>query len=478
LTSTNTADKSDFKMIVGTVVLAAVILAFDLSMPLGVAGGVPYVALVLIGSWSEKRWHVHVLASVGSVLTIVGYLASPAGGVSWVVLTNRGLALVVIWLATFLVSSRLKTREALRESEVRWYSVAEQSPDSIALIDPDLKIEYINRTRPGGGVDELIGTSALDHIPEEDREERAESLRRVLDSNEPFARETTYLLPDGSQRHIELNVVPRIVNNKTIGLMTYVHDITERKQREVAQEVALRAKDDFLASMSHELRTPLNAVLGLSEVLQEGVYGSLNERQLGALETIDKSGNHLLSLVNEVLDLSHIAEGRLTLDLSEVPVDELLADVQSMLEPAARANGLELRFNHAPGMALSADTKRIRQVLLNLLGNAVKFTPKGGTVTLDGTNDESGNVVLAVTDTGPGISIENQGLLFKPFVQLDSGLNKMHGGTGLGLALSLKLVELHGGRLELESELGHGSCFTVVLPPAAPAVTTVSQDAV
>ncbi|WP_103667346.1 PAS domain S-box protein [Pseudanabaena sp. BC1403] len=238
---------------------------------------------------------------------------------------------------------------------------------------------------------------------------------------------------------------------------------------------ATRLKDEFLANMSHELRTPLNAILGMTEGLQEQVYGDLNERQLKALETVERSGSHLLELINDILDLAKIEAGQIELDCTPTSISHLCQSSLSFIRQHALQKGIQLEVKTPLNLpSLVVDERRIRQVLINLLNNAVKFTPKGGRVNLEvaqlppdvDTSDRSSLQYLriSVIDTGIGISPENIKKLFQPFIQIDSALNRQYEGTGLGLALVKRIIELHNGRVGLTSELGVGSCFTVDLP--------------
>jgi PAS domain S-box-containing protein len=229
---------------------------------------------------------------------------------------------------------------------------------------------------------------------------------------------------------------------------------------------AARLKDEFLASMSHELRTPLNAILGLSEALQEEVYGDLNEKQLQALSRVEESGRHLLELINEILDISKIEAGKLELELQPTSLESVCQASLRLVKQMAQRKHLRVtsHVDHEVG-TIRADGRRLKQILVNLLTNACKFTSEGGSVGLEVVGDVEAQVVrLAVWDTGIGIAAQDLERLFQPFVQLDSSLSRRYAGTGLGLALVQRLTELHGGGIIVESELGKGSKFTVSLP--------------
>jgi signal transduction histidine kinase len=227
-------------------------------------------------------------------------------------------------------------------------------------------------------------------------------------------------------------------------------------------ETASRHKSDFLATMSHELRTPLNSIIGFSEVLQEQMFGELNERQLAYVEDVLKAGRHLLELINDVLDLAKVEAGRMELELSEVSLPDLLRSAVSMHSERAGRGGIVLALSTEPAeITITADERRVRQIVFNLLSNAVKFTPPDGRVDIAARLDD-GHVEIAVADTGPGISAEDHEMIFEEFEQTTDGRSAE--GTGLGLPLSRKLVELHGGRLWVESEPGRGSTFRFTLP--------------
>jgi len=234
-------------------------------------------------------------------------------------------------------------------------------------------------------------------------------------------------------------------------------------------ERASRMKDEFLASMSHELRTPLNAVLGMAEALQEGVFGSANERQTRSLRVIVDSGRHLLALINDILDVSKVEAGKVALEPATHAVAPLLDAALHIVRRAAEKKGLSVEHAVAPnGLEVRADARRLKQILVNLLSNAVKFTPAGGTIGVEASGDDE-EVRIVVRDTGVGIAKEDLPRLFRPFSQLDSSLSRRHEGTGLGLVLVRKLAELHGGNVYLESEPGHGTRVTVTLPRYGPA---------
>jgi len=228
-------------------------------------------------------------------------------------------------------------------------------------------------------------------------------------------------------------------------------------------EAASRHKSEFLANMSHELRTPLNAIIGFSQVMRQRFFGDINEKQEEYLDDILSSGNHLLALINDVLDLSKVEAGQVDLEVSAFSLREALERGVVMVRERATRSGVGLSLELAPGVdIIEGDERRIRQVVFNLLSNAVKFTPPGGSIAIESAR-VNGEVQVSVTDTGPGIAPDDQERIFEEFQQTDAGVEQRE-GTGLGLALSRRLVELHGGRIWVESELGHGSRFVFTLP--------------
>lgn len=238
----------------------------------------------------------------------------------------------------------------------------------------------------------------------------------------------------------------------------------EEKGRQL--EIASQHKSQFLANMSHELRTPLNAILGYSELLADGLYGELTQKQQGVLERVQNNGRHLLGLINDVLDLSKIEAGQLELALDDYALASIARSVVSATESLAAAKGLDLALAVEEGLpAGRGDERRLTQVLLNLVGNAIKFTDQGRVeIRARGTAD---GFSIEVSDTGPGIDPEDQAKIFEEFQQVDNTSTRQKGGTGLGLAISRRIVEMHGGRLSVESVPGAGSTFRVDLPIVA-----------
>jgi signal transduction histidine kinase len=238
-------------------------------------------------------------------------------------------------------------------------------------------------------------------------------------------------------------------------------DEIQDKSRQL--EEASQHKSQFLANMSHELRTPLNAILGYTELMADGAYGEPSEKMLGVLTRLEAQGKHLLGLINDVLDLSKIEAGQLELELSDYSVRDIAQTVRSTLEPLAADKKLAFKVELAPELPPGhGDGRRLTQVLINLVGNAIKFTDAGEVAIKAEANN--GTFHVSVRDTGPGISAADQTKLFQEFQQADNAITKKKGGTGLGLAISKRIIEMHGGRIWVESQPGRGSTFAFTLP--------------
>jgi PAS domain S-box-containing protein len=363
----------------------------------------------------------------------------------------------------------------------------------------------------------VLGKSWADSIrwlPENLKLAQAENQRLLTDRVPSQEFEMSFIHPDGNIRTV--HVVQHPVWDEAGNLLAIegvVEDITARKAAEAELrrtnaelERATRLKDEFLANMSHELRTPLNAILGMTEGLQEKIFGPLTERQQRSLATIERSSSHLLSLINDILDLSKIEAGQVELDFEAIGVGPLCSTSIAFVKQQAHKKRQQITTLIPNGLPdLYGDDRRLRQVLINLLTNAVKFTPKAGQITLAASyialtpdaaspwafthpqanpGDTLGLLSISITDTGIGISPADAQRLFQPFVQVNTALNRQYEGTGLGLSLVKRIVEMHGGEVTLTSDVGVGSCFTVQLPIIAipntatpPARFTVSNTA-
>ena len=263
-------------------------------------------------------------------------------------------------------------------------------------------------------------------------------------------------------RSKEIELVTMFADQAVIAIENVrLFDDIQDKSRQLAE--ASQHKSQFLANMSHELRTPLNAILGYTELIADGVYGQPSERMLDVLKRLESNGKHLLGLINDVLDLSKIEAGQLVLDVGDYSLMDVAQTVHSVVEPLASDKKLAFKTEVTPDLPPGrGDKRRLTQVLLNLVGNAIKFTDTGEVVIT--ATAENGSFNVSVRDTGPGISAADQAKLFQEFQQANNSITRKKGGTGLGLAISKRIIEMHGGRIWVESIVGQGSMFAFTLP--------------
>jgi signal transduction histidine kinase len=317
--------------------------------------------------------------------------------------------------------------------------------------------------------------SLFDRILIEDRPGFHRSRMDFTASEQRWNWEGRWIMPSGKVEWMRAESRQTCLPDSSIVWDGILINISDRKQVEeklylTNQEliVATQRKDEFIARISHEVRTPLNTILGMSDILKEEIFGVLDRQQLESLLTIDRSGEQLLSLMNDILDISNISQGKLELNFTNVAVLALCNSSLTFFTQQALDKQIQLNLQVSPGIDnIEVDERRIQQILTELLSNAVKFTPTGGSVILSVTRQEQNNdswIDFAITDTGIGISSDDLDTIFQPFVQIDRKLNRQYVGAGLGLSLAQQLVELHGGRIILKSEIGCGSCFTMRLP--------------
>jgi PAS domain S-box-containing protein len=380
-------------------------------------------------------------------------------------------------LALRELNRTLEDQVAARTAEVQ--DLYDNAPCGYHSLDAQGRFVHINKTELGwlGRTrEEVIGRKFTEFVDERGVQVFAEYFPLVVARGFVKDLEFAFVRPDGVHVPVSLSATAvRDAAGNFVMTRSTSFDMLERRQaaealRMANQELmrALRVKDEFLASMSHELRTPLNTVLVASELLAEEVVGPLNARQARYVATIDMSGRHLLALINDILDLSKIEADRMTLDLDEVLVSDVCRTCLLFIKEQAARKEIEVSYaSDPPAVRMTADIRRLKQMLINLLTNAVKFTAPGGRISLEVRADLAAQqVAFAVRDTGVGIAAADLPKLFTPFVQLDAGLARQQEGTGLGLALVRRLAQLHGGSVLAESEgvPGLGSCFTITLP--------------
>jgi PAS domain S-box-containing protein len=392
---------------------------------------------------------------------------------------------------------RMKLDQRLRDQHFYTRSLIESNIDALMTTDPRGIITDVNKQTEaltGRTRDELIGAPFKTCFTDPDRAEAG--IKRVLVEGKVTNYELTACARDGTLTVVSYNASTFHDRDRSLqGVFASARDMTELKQFEhTLQQTnaelaeASRMKSEFLANMSHELRTPLNAIIGFSELLKDGLIGDLTKEQCGFISDIFSSGTHLLSLINDILDLSKVEAGKMELDLEPVPIASLFANSLSIIREKAAERHIHLELQAGTELGdIRVDVRKVKQILYNLLSNAVKFSNDRGNVVLDVTKvprSEVGELPgewagrcfatfdgafdtflrIRVSDTGIGISEAGLQGLFQPFTQIDSGLARKYEGTGLGLAMVKLLTELHGGTVAVESAEGQGSKFTVWLP--------------
>jgi PAS domain S-box-containing protein len=395
---------------------------------------------------------------------------SPTG---YLLLGTYQLGLWVAISSIILVAIVLAVTRFVRwtsATKSRFENLLDLSPQVVWFGQPDGQITYCNPywyQYTGLSERQTVGYGWSNAIHPDDREQVVETVRSALQQGKDYEVEFRLRKKDGSHCwFLARGRTGRDASGEVDAWLGIAVDIEERKKAEEGAWAASQAKSEFLASMSHELRTPLNAIGGYAELLALGIRGALNADQAQDIARIRRSQQHLLTLINDVLNFAKVDAGQTEYRLTAVPVDEALRDTESMIAPQILAKGLHYTFKGGDKSAsVLADPEKLQQIVLNLLGNAVKFTEPGGSITLS-TAPVGNCIEIRVADTGPGISPEKLDRIFDPFVQAERRLNQPVQGVGLGLAISQDLAQAMGGKVYVESEVGKGSTFILELPRA------------
>jgi len=367
-------------------------------------------------------------------------------------------------------TARKVAEDAVLENEERFRLVIESMPHCIVLIGSDGRIELVNlETEKTFGYrrEELIGRNIEELVPERYRpghvRVRTDFLAAPTVRAMGAGRDLFGLRRDGTEVPVEIGLSPLRIRKRSYVLASIV-DITERKRAREAIERANRMRSDFMANVTHELRTPLNSVIGFAGLLKDEVQGPLNAKQAQFAADILASGRRLLALVEGILEMSRLDAAGAVLEREPVEIGAKLEERVAAHRKAAEARGVTMRLDVAPEAgSAELDPKALRRMVDALLDNAIKFNREGGAVAVSARRDD-GCLEIAVADTGIGIARKDLAKLFKPLTQLDAGLARSHDGVGLGLALARRIAELYGGTIEVESELGKGSKFTLRFP--------------
>jgi PAS domain S-box-containing protein len=374
-----------------------------------------------------------------------------------------------------LVSSAIRDVTERKRADDKFRGLLESAPDAMVILGPAGKILFVNGQTEGlFGYPraELIGKPIETLVPEPFRERHAQHREKYF--AEPNARPMGVGLDlfgrrkDGKEFAAEISLSPIVTPEGTL-VTAAIRDVTDRKRDMEEQnrrmQEANRLKSEFLANMSHELRTPLNAIIGFSKLLHAGKAGALTATQVEYLGDIVNSSNHLLQLINDVLDLAKIESGRTELRVEVVELQRLAGEVRDILRGLAAEKRVRLVIDVSSELpAVEVDPRLLKQLLYNYLSNAIKFTPEGGRVAMRIALQGGDHFRVEVEDSGIGIKPEDLGRLFIEFQQLDSSSSKRYSGTGLGLALTKRIVEAQGGRVGVESTFGSGSTFWAELP--------------
>src|ERR1039457_6870025 len=393
------------------------------------------------------------------------------------------------------ITQRKQSEQALRASEEKYRSLIDHIPDVVWTADANRDLIYISGNAVkvlGYSAEEFLGGQMwLDRIHPEDAARVGQAYQKLFSDGEKFDVEYRICRKDGGWIWLHNRALTTRPGEGIMCADGIFKDITQRRQAEVAiqhtkdaAESANLAKSQFLANMSHELRTPLNAIIGFSEILADRTFGDLNDRQLKYSNNILNSGRHLLQLINDILDLAKVEAGRVELMRNTFSVAKVLPEVQAIIKTLAHKKHITLEFDLAPDLpALFADEAKFKQVMYNLLSNAIKFTPDGGkvlvTAGVQNANGSGSFLQIAVADTGIGINKKDQERVFNEFEPGDQSYGGQQQGTGLGLALTKRLIEMHAGRIWVESEgvEGKGSTFAFLIPiPKAEAAPTQLTD--
>ncbi|MGF1631521.1 MAG: PAS domain-containing sensor histidine kinase [Kiloniellaceae bacterium] len=397
----------------------------------------------------------------------------------WIRVREERTANGGMFLTVTDVTETKTIERAEREIRERLRAVIDHLPAGLVLKDEDGRYLLANQQfmELYGLQDcDVIGRTAYDHFPQVQAETIAAQDHTVLRTGIPMEAEMEVTRMDGEKVFCMITRFPVLDSvGHAIGIGGIHMNISEIKEKErqlrIARDDAERAnhaKSAFLANMSHELRTPLNAIIGFSEIMEQGLFGPLgNPQYRGYAEDIRRSASHLLSIISDILDLSKIEAGRMELHEEMIDLAYVVNSCLTIVKESAANAGLALRTLLPEGLPpLYADKRSVRQILLNLLSNSIKFTPSGGSVTVKAKLEPSGGLVLIVRDTGIGMTADGIEIVLQPFGQIESAHTRTRNGTGLGLPISKSLAEIHGGSMTVESEVGKGTSITVRFPAA------------
>jgi len=441
------------------------------------------VALLGFGWFLTGPRPVLGLGMLSSLLILVGWLLAPTAEVVWLAAIDRGLAILVVWsvVCLMIIAKRVEAPEPANVLAQNPYPVLRAANDGQVLFANEATLatsdffSSAERKRLCERLRAEVAAAAQSDAPKEIdfvADDRSYSLTLAPVSGESYL--NIYAWDITERRRAEAVLKERVSELEDAQLTleqqgaNLIHLADDLKDAREQAEAASRAKSQFLAAVSHELRTPLNAILGFAEIIKGEMIGPVgSERYLGYARDIYQSGDHLLSLINDILDISKVESGNMELCEEQIDLSDLIGGVVRLVKQRARENDLDLSVEIRDELPiLYADERKLKQILMNLLSNAVKFTEPGGTVTLKAWHQMNSGFVFQVIDDGIGMAPQDIPKALSQFGQIDSDLNRKYAGTGLGLPLSKSLVEMHGGSLDLQSQLDAGTTATVRLPAA------------
>jgi len=441
--------------------------------------------LVVLEEIKRMGIQTPIIVVTGMGSEVVAVKAIKKGAYDYLIKSEGYLVTLPVTIQKVLKSKGLEER--LDETEQRYKDLVENANDGIYVLDKKGRFLLVNNkivNFTGYSRKELLKMHFRHVIALEERSRWSQLIRKLQKKGSLDHIRTLIRTKNGEKIHIELNISPVYKNGEVDGYQGIARDITSQMQaekeiREQSEELKKlneelkkknkeleeinRLKSQFISNVSHELRTPLNGVLGYAELLRDGIYGTVNDEQQKALQNIIASGNHLLDLINEILDFSRLQNGRMKFYKEVCSIYNIIDAVEATVKPMLQNLPIELNIQLSPDLPdVYVDSQKIYQVFINIVGNAMKFTQKGE-IEIRG-RLEGSEILFSVRDTGIGIAKEDIPLIFEEFRQLDGSNTRRYGGTGIGLSLAKQLLESHNGRIWVESDVGKGSTFYFTLP--------------